>query len=50
MFSVGRFLGPALGIAVLGALLAAPLVPVYPRAQRADLPRTASGRPNMSGI
>ena len=50
MFSVVRFAGHVLGNIVLGAFLAATVIPVYGQAQRGDIPRTAAGRPNMSGI
>ncbi len=40
----------AVGRVSLGALLVAALVPVSVEAQRANIPRTASGRPDMSGI
>ncbi len=40
----------AVGRVSLGALLLAALVPVSAEAQRANIPRTASGRPDMSGI
>ena len=49
MSSVVRSLRYAAGTVVLG-LLAVALMPVYAQAQSSDIPRTASGRPDLNGI
>ena len=50
MLSVIRSPVGATGRTLLGALLLVALVPLHGSAQRADIPRTASGKPDMNGI
>ena len=49
MSPVVKFSTPVLGKACVVAMLAVMLVPMYGQAQQ-DIPRTASGRPNLNGI
>ncbi len=50
MLSVAGFRIGVCGSATLATLLVAWLVPVIAEAQSGDIPRTASGRPDMTGI
>jgi hypothetical protein len=49
MSPVVKFSTPVMGKACVVAMLAVMLVPMYGQAQQ-DIPRTASGRPNLNGI